>query len=719
MSKLFSELKRRNVLRIAALYLVSAWLIAQITDVVTGLAELPPAVGRTVLVILALGFPVALILAWVFEWTPAGIRRDAHTDAGPDVGSTPRRGIDYVILSLLSVALLYFAATHDWGATPTFTSASIAVLPFENRSSRADDAYFSDGMHDDLLTQLAKISSLVVISRTSVMRYRNTKMSIPEIAAELGVATILEGGIQRAGDRVRINLQLIEAATDKHLWADTYDRELSAENVFAIQSEIATSIADILHAKLLPEERERISKIPTHSLDAYDAYLFGRRQYATRRMEGYIAAKENFLRAIELDPDFALAYTGLADALALYADWEPDRRDQLLGEAESAARKALELNPELGEAHSSFGLVMRFRGAPPEEYAYYLIRGVELAPGSADARKWYSNYLGEAGRREEALIQIRKAVELDPMSAIVRVNLGNTLDGLGRYEEAMASYRKALEIDPGFLPALFSIAGSATVHEMLVRFSRAFAQLSSDPWHLLYFVSAYLALGDDIRAGEWLDYMERTAPEVTPVLIARLNIALYRKQYDQVSQIAGKMTGMENPAMPVPTRVLAMIDIRDGRADAARARYENKYPALLKDDPQVTNDLPAAVDIALVLGLLGENELASLLLERSLERFHAAHAGNYLEYGLQLTRLHALQGDSERALDALRKSIDANWYFQWWYFMDQDPALDSIRDDPRFQAMKDEMATDMARQLENVRKLEAGGEIVLPQSVEP
>jgi TolB-like protein/Tfp pilus assembly protein PilF len=714
LSKLFSELKRRNVLRIAVLYLVSAWLIAQVTDVVTGLADLPPAVGRTVLIILALGFPVALVLAWVFEWTPGGIRREALADGAVPVAHAPRRGLDYVILSLLSVALLYFVVTHDWSDTPKVTSASIAVLPFENRSTREDDLYFTDGIHDDLLTQLAKISALVVISRTSVMRYRDTDMSIPEIAAELGVATILEGGIQRAGERVRINLQLIEGATDKHLWADTYDRELSAENVFAIQSEIATSIAAILHAKLLPRERERISTIPTRSLDAYDAYLLGRRQYAMRRSEGMDEAAAYFSRAIELDPDFALAYAGLADALIIYADRLAEGGDEIFADAQRAALKALELDPELGEAHTTFGMVMKFGGEPPEIYAPYLVRGVELAPGSADARKWYANYLAEMDRHEEGLLQLRKAAELDPMSAIVRVNLGNSLEALGRIDEARKSYEKALEIDPGFMPALFSVLGSSNAEEGLVHFSKTLSTNRNDPWNLLFFVTSYLALGDDVRASEWSSHIERVAPTSVPVLIARLNISLYRNQWEDALRTASELLQFESSAMPVPNRILSLNDLRRGNPGTARARYEQIYPALLGDDPKIDSNFPAAIDIALILESLGEDEKADLLLDRSLEYLGTFGEDATKEYGIYEARIHALQGDREAALTSLREAIDAGWRFQWWFFMNEDAALDSVRDDPRFQAVKNDIAADMALQLANVRKLEASGEIALP-----
>jgi tetratricopeptide (TPR) repeat protein len=300
------------------------------------------------------------------------------------------------------------------------------------------------------------------------------------------------------------------------------------------------------------------------------------------------------------------------------------------------------------------------------------------------------------------------------MSAIVRVNLGNTLESLGRVEEARAAYRKALDIDPGFMPALFSLMDSSTVEEGLRIFSQVHAERTPDPWNLLFFVTGYLALGDDERAAQWLHYIERLAPETTPALIAQFNISLFRKQRDDALRIANQMIPIESPAMPVPTRVLSLNDIRQGNAGAARARYEQKYPQLLGDNPKVTSDFPAAIDIALVLATLGESESASLLLDRSLESIGESGALELYANGIYLVRIHAIKGNKEEALRLLRATIDSGWYFHWWFFMPEDAALDSIRDDPRFQAMQNEMAAGMARQLANVRKLEASGGIALP-----
>jgi tetratricopeptide (TPR) repeat protein len=283
-------------------------------------------------------------------------------------------------------------------------------LPFENRSAEPDDLYFTDGIHEDVLTQLGRIGSLLVISRTSVMSYRDSANTLPEIAKELGVA---------------------------HLEA-----------------------------------------IPTHNLEAYDAYLLGRRHLATRRADEMVRAREYFERAVRLDPTFALAYSGLAECLLLFTAYGPREANTnraitaLIADAEAAARKALELNPDLGEAHTAYGLVMNRKGDPPTDYGPSLQRGVELAPNSADARKWYAGYLSELNRKEEALEQYRKAAELDPMSPIIRLNFSGALWDLGRYEEARVQSRRALEIDPRFEPALYSDWESGEIEEILQSLSR-------------------------------------------------------------------------------------------------------------------------------------------------------------------------------------------------------------------------------------------------------
>lgn len=718
MNRLISEFRRRNVFRVAALYAVVAWLIAQVADVVIGLGNLPTSIGRVVLIILALGFPVVIALSWAFEWTPEGIRRESGV---PDGQAGPRPGMrrmDALIIALLSVAVVYFAATHEWNPAPEATGVSIAVLPFENRSAIPDDLYFTDGIHEDILTQLAKISSLIVISRTSVMPYRGSDKALPKIAAELGVTNILEGGVQRAGNRVRINLQLIEAESDRHLWAETWDRELTAENVFTIQSEIATSIAGILHTKLLPQERESIASMPTLVTEAYDAYLLGRRQLASRSKEDLEAAQRFLQRAVELDPGFALAWAGLADSLMLLSVYGDQQDQGMLEKAARAARQALELAPQLGEANTSYGVVLKNQGSPQEEYAPYLLRGVELAPGSAEARRWLSNYLAEVNRHAEALEHLEKAVRLDPLSPIVRVTLGGAYARMGRHEEAVKQFVKALEIDPVFLPARMSLTEFASNDITLTSMSSAYRVKPGEAFVLMQFVLSYLELGDVIRAAEWLAELDRVAADSLQAKIGRLNLALYRGEEEEAVRWAQALLLPEG-GVTVPSRTLMLYDLRHGNLQAALERYRSKYPQLLEIDPVIADQVSAATEIAFLLMAMGDTARADRLLQKTLEFIHTSGGDDQLEYAVSKARVNALQGRHEEALAGLRTALDNGWKFQWWFLLPRDPVFDALRPDPRFQALIDGMSAEMARQLKLVREKEASGEIALPPQRAP
>jgi TolB-like protein len=305
------------VLRVGAAYVVAAWLLIQVAETIFPLFGFGDTPARLVVIVLAIGFIPSLILSWVFEITPKGLMKEADIGTDKPMAQNIGRKLDRIILVVLALALGYFAfdkfvldpaedeqiaqSARQEGRidalSKSYGDKSIAVLPFDNRSNREEDQFFTDGIHDDLLTTIAKIGSMKVISRTSVMEYRDTVKKIPQIAQELGVANILEGSIQRSGNRVRINVQLIEVATDGHLWAETYDRELTAEELFAVQSEISRMIADALQAELSPDEKLRVEARPTDNLQAYEAYMRGRQLMATRNAAKLKLAVEEFKNA--------------------------------------------------------------------------------------------------------------------------------------------------------------------------------------------------------------------------------------------------------------------------------------------------------------------------------------------------------------------------------------------------------------------------------------
>ena len=326
------ELKRRNVVRVGIAYLVAGWLLVQAADLILDLMGVPDLVLRSLVVLLALGFIPVVIFAWAFEMTPEGIRKESEVDRTQSTTQVTAKKLDLITIGLLIAAIALVVVDRYIPGQPQNGSAqlaseemdlppadddkaiqavekSIAVLPFTNRSNAEDDLFFTDGIHDDLLTQLAKIHELKVISRTSVMEYRGTTKNMKEIGSELGVKTILEGGIQKVGNRVRINTQLIDVATDQHLWAETFDRELTAENIFDIQSEIAREVVRAVTIELTPEELESLTVVPTQNLEAYESFLRGREIYYG---VNYTAEKERqsqpwLEKAVQLDPEYVEA----------------------------------------------------------------------------------------------------------------------------------------------------------------------------------------------------------------------------------------------------------------------------------------------------------------------------------------------------------------------------------------------------------------------------
>src|SRR6516164_9654720 len=331
---------------------------------------------------------------------------------------------------------------------------SIAVLPFENLSHDPDNAYLAEGMQEEILTRLAKIADLKVISRTSTQQFQSKPANLSEIAGQLGVANILEGSVQRSADQVRVNVQLIKAATEAHLWADTFDRKLT--DIFTVESDIAKTIANTLQAKLTGEEKQMIAAQPTSDLTAYELYLKGRLLWGKRGGENLRQAIAFYEQATARDPNYALAYSGLAEAYIILPWYTPTAPQEAFPKAKAAALKALQLDDKLAEAHTGLAraLVESYDMAGSiREFQ----RAIALNPNYANAHHWYGAILGALGRLDEAIAEGKRAIELDPLSSIINADLGLTLLNARRYDEAIAQLRKALEIDPTFYFAQYNL----------------------------------------------------------------------------------------------------------------------------------------------------------------------------------------------------------------------------------------------------------------------
>ena len=455
----FSELKRRNVYKVAVTYAVVAWLLIQVATQVFPFFEIPNWVVRLVVLLFAIGFPIALTLAWAFELTPEGVKRTETFDRS-GVAPSKKKAWIYIVAvgAALSVGLFFlgrYTASNRF-VTAALPEKSIAVLPFANLSSDPDNAYFVAGIQDEIITRLAKITDLKVISCGSTQRFKSAPDDVAAVAKQLGVANILEGSVQRSADQIRINVQLIKAESDGHLWADTFDRKLT--DIFQIESEIAKTIAETLQAKLTGSEQHAIAVRPTENTEAHQFYLRGRYFWNKRTAGDFKTAVGYFQQAIEKDPGFALAYAGLADTYVLMSGYAAASPKESLPQAKAAAVKALELDNTLGEAHASLGQALVAYDFDFDGSIREFQRAIELNPNYPTAHQWYAeSVLAPLGRFDEAVAEVNRALKLDPLSVIINADVGGVLFNARRYDEAVAQLRKTLELDPGFYYAHWNL----------------------------------------------------------------------------------------------------------------------------------------------------------------------------------------------------------------------------------------------------------------------
>jgi TolB-like protein/Tfp pilus assembly protein PilF len=510
----FAELKRRNVYKVAIAYGVVAWLLIQIATQVLPFFEIPNWAVRLVVLLLIIGFPIALIMAWAFELTPEGIRRTEIADELPKKSGRSRAWIYVVIVAGAIAAGLFFFGRHtSLKQSVTAPEKSIAVLPFENLSRDPDNAFFADGIQEEILTRLSKIADLKIISRTSTQQYQSKPGNLSDIARQLGVANILEGGVQRSADQVRVNVQLIKAATDTHLWADTFDRKLI--DIFSVESDIAKAVAETLQAKLSGAEQSAIAARPTENSEAHDLYLKGRYFFGKRGAGNLKRAIDYFNQAIAKDSSYALAYAGLADSYALLPEYSDEPPADDFDKAGVAAGRAIALDNKLAEAHVSRGLLFannyNFKEAKQEfEHA------IELNPNDADAHYFLAfGVLAPLGDFDRAIAEMNRAIELDPFSVVMNTNLGLCYYFARRYPEAIVQLRKTTELDAGFSePHL--ILGlvhevSADREQAITEYQRAYDLIPQRQTDRALLAAIYALKGERAKALEELDQVRELA----------------------------------------------------------------------------------------------------------------------------------------------------------------------------------------------------------------
>ena len=530
----FQELKRRNVYRVAALYVVVSWLVLQVTDVVASVLALPPVVGQIVFLLLALGFPVALILAWVFELTPEGVRKDEGSKtAAPLMRQSQRKRIDVAIIAVLAVALAWFAWHHDWGGSrgvddPTEIRA-LAVLPLDNLMNDPEQAYFVAGMHEALITELSRIEGLHVISRTSAMAFEDSGLAIPEIAAALDVDALVEGSVLKAGETVRITVQLIEAKQDRHLWAENFDRPL--RDILALYSDVTREIARQVSVTLSPDEARQLAQTEPVDPDVYERYLHGRFLCDQWEPESMARGARLLEAAVEQEPDHAsaLAYLALCQQYRSFFGYVKPL--DVIDEARAMAERAVALGPERAETWVALAAVQYYLDLEIVAAAESLERALALEPNDVRALMHASWLHGESGDLQKGFGYNQRALELDPLSTNLINSIGQ-LHYLGReFDAALREYIRALELDPSDPSLHYYVARTEEQlgnYESAIDRHRQAVELSGgEPLYQSAMAYALGSSGQEQEAERILSGLE-TTERASPYHLAIANLGLER-----------------------------------------------------------------------------------------------------------------------------------------------------------------------------------------------
>ncbi len=537
-SNFFAELKRRNVYKVAVAYIIAGWALSQGIAQVFPVFDVPNWVIRLVVLFIIIGLPIALVLAWMFELTPQGIMRTETADAMPESTRQKKHTWIYVVVigGLVSIGLFFlgrYSAENKTVSPSGISNKSIAVLPFDNLSRDPDNVYFTEGVQDEILTRLAKVSDLKVISRTSTQHFKSAPENLRQIATRLGVTNFLEGSVQRVGDQVRVNVQLISAMTDAHLWAETYDRKLT--DIFAVESEIAKTIAETLQARLSGSEKNSIAKVPTVNPEAYELYLRGKFFAEKRTGADLRKSIEYYDQSIAKDPNYPLAYVGLADSHLLLSAYGTTSPKESITPAKAALKKALELDDSLAQAHASSGLLATLE-LDLNRAISELERAIQLNPNYATAHHWIALPLMSIGQFDRGIAEGKRAIELDPLSLIINADLCWVYFNGRRYDEAEAQARKTLEMDPRFYVADYYLGEAlqfkGKLADAIAEYQKSF-ESNNDPFSLAMLGQAYARQGKTDEARKVLTRLREQAKSqyVSPYAFAVVLTALGDKAH--------------------------------------------------------------------------------------------------------------------------------------------------------------------------------------------
>ena len=662
MSTFFKELQRRKVYRVAAAYAVVAGGVIQLASAVFPAWELPSWALRLVVVLLLAGFPIALVLAWAFDVTPAGIQATEEVTPRPAGQTLLRRRRNVFLLVSLGLAVSLIAGFFLLPrASARKIDKSIAVLPFENFSDDKDNAFFADGIQDDILTNLSKIGDLKVISRTSVMQYRGKANNVREIGKALGVSAILEGSVRRSANRIRVNVQLIDATTDEHIWANDYDRDLT--DVFAIQSDLAQKIAGELQAKLSPTEKAQMTRKPTENGEAYLAYIQAMNLFIPEDVEKLKQAEQLYQRALDLDPNFALACARLSHIESwIFHSFDPSVSRR--AKARALAEQALRLQPNLPEAHLALGYCYYYGDLDYDRALSEFKIAQSGLPNDAEVYLSLGAIQRRKGQWADSIANFEKAASVNPKDPWVLQNLGINYAAVKNYEAALKTYERGLELAPASMGL------------------RALKSKLAIDWK-----------GDlSVSEQELARVPEGFDPEgmITEV---RVGMFFYQRKFSEalalLQKLKGDMLHGENGS-PTPKALLEGIcyfftnDKAKAREAMERARVFVEQQ--VRENP---NDAGHHAQLGVIFAALGRKEDAIQEGKRATELLpESKDAFDGPAMTIELAQIYTWTGEIDLALQLIEHSLNTPAGITA-PLLKIDPVWDPLRKDPRFQALID------------------------------